>query len=167
MRAAQLLEHRGVGRKTSAGPTSPWQLELLEQQGLQLLGRVDPEVVPHRLVRLAFDPRDLARELLAERAEVREIDRDARLLHLDEHRDQRELHVPVQPLEAEPLELHSKLLTQTRRRDRARACTGDALIEGRRAERVLAIRDRKQRHLEMKALGREVLEGVVAPARVH
>ena len=59
------------------------------------------------------------------------------------------------------------MLTQTRRRDRARACTGDALIEGRRAERILAIRDRKQRHLEMKALGREVLEGVVAPARVH
>ena len=40
--------------------------------------------MPHRVVCLALDARDLARELLAERAEVREVDGDAGFLHLDE-----------------------------------------------------------------------------------
>src|SRR5439155_715106 len=82
VRAAKLPEHRGVGREAGARAASARELQLLEQKRLQLLRRVEPELMADHGERLLLDPRDLAGELLAQRAQVAGVHRDAGLLHL-------------------------------------------------------------------------------------
>src|SRR3989442_1035341 len=160
-------EESGAPRPMSRGTAAPRELQLLEQQRLELLGGVDPEVVADGVVRLVLDARDLACELFPERAQIREVDRDAGLLHLHEHVDERELDVAVQALESEALELDRELLAKARGRDRAGTRAREPLVERRRSVRVLAVGHREHRDLELEPLRREVLEPVVPPARVH
>ena len=116
--------------------------------------------------RFLLDARDLARELLAEVAQVREVDGDPGLLHLDEHVDERQLDVAVEPFEIEPLELDGELLAKARRGDRAGPSPSQTLVERRCAVRILAVRDGQRGHLELEPLRREVLERVITAARV-
>ena len=103
---------------------------------------------------LLLDPRDLARELLAEQPQITGIHGDPGLLHLDEHVDQWKLHVAVEPFEIETLELDRELLAETGRGDRAGARACETFVECRRAVRVLAVGSGKRRHLEPEALRR-------------
>ena len=166
MRAAKLLEHRRVGGKTRPGAATAGQLELVEQERLQLLGRVDAEIVAHGVVGLALDSRDLTRELLPQRAQVREVHGDPRFLHFDEHVDERQLDVAVEPLEAEALELNSELFAKTRRRHRARAGTGHPLVERGCAQRIFAVRHRQDGDLQLQPFGGKILKRVVSAAGV-
>src|SRR6185369_462581 len=67
MRGAQLLEHGGIRRIARGSSPATRQLQLFEQERAELFRGVDRELVPDGVVRLALDPRDLARELLPER----------------------------------------------------------------------------------------------------
>ena len=167
VRAAELLEDGRVGRVARAGAAAAREPQLLEQQRLQLLGRIDAKVVADGLVRLVLDARDLARELFAEGAQIREVDRDAGFLHLHEHVDERQLDVAVEALESEALELDGELLAELRGRDRAGARAREPLVESRRSVGILAVGHREHRDLELETLRRQVLEPVIAPARVH
>jgi predicted metal-dependent phosphoesterase TrpH len=116
--------------------------------------------VADRRVRLLLDARDLARELLAEIAQVHRVDCDPRLLHLYEHVDERKLDVAIEALEIQPLELDRELFTESCGRNRAGARARETLIERRRAVRILPIGHGQDGHLKLESLRREVLERV-------
>ena len=120
-----------------------------------------------RVVGLALDARHLSRELLAERSEIREVHGDPGLLHLDEHGDERQLDVAVEPLELQAVELLAEDVAEPRRGDGAGATPRDTLLQGRCAVRVLAVSRGQRGDLELQALRREILERVVTAARVH
>src|SRR5919204_1964589 len=106
MRLAELLEDLRVRRVATAHrTTAARELQLREQQVLQLLRRVDLELVSDGVVRLALDPRDLTRELARKRCQVRKVDADPGLFHLDEHVDERHLDLVEQPPQAELVEV--------------------------------------------------------------
>jgi hypothetical protein len=69
VRRAQLLEHAGVGRVAGLRPPAAGQVQLVEQDLLELLGRAEVELVADRRVDLLLQPTDLARELLRQLAE--------------------------------------------------------------------------------------------------
>src|SRR5204862_5186117 len=166
VRAAELFEDGGVGREAGARPPAARELQLLEQERLELLRRVQAELVADHGERFLLDARDLARELLAEVAQVREVDGDPGLFHLDEDVDEREFDVALEPFEIQPLELDGELLAKARSGDRAGPSPSQTLVERRRAVRILAVRDGQRGHLELEPLRREVLERVITAARV-
>ena len=91
---------------------------------------------------------DLTRELVAEGTKIRDVHRDARLLHLHQHVDQRQLDIVEQPSHVEPVEVLIEQSPQSSRRDRSGARAHDALVERGGAVRVLPIGHRQDRNLE-------------------
>ena len=116
---------------------------------------------------LLLDARHLSRELLTERAEIQGVDGDSGLLHLDQHVDERQLDVAVETLEVEALELDAELFAQPRRGHRSGAGSGQTLVERRCPIRILSIGNEQRRDLELQTLRSEVLQRVIAAARVH
>src|SRR5207247_4430380 len=109
------------GREAGPGPAPAGELQLLEQERLELLRRIQTELVSDGGEGLLFDPCDLTRELLTEIAQVRDVNRDTSLFHLDEHVDERQLHVAIQTLEVQPHELVRELFAEPSRRGSAGA----------------------------------------------
>ena len=69
------------------------QILLGEQYLLQLLGRVDAELVPGQSVDLGFQFRNAAAELPAQFGQAGHVDLDAVVLHVRQHVDQRQLQL--------------------------------------------------------------------------
>ena len=134
---------------------------------MELLRRIQTELVSDGGEGLLFDPCDLTRELLTEIAQVRDVNRDTGLFHLDEHVDERKLHVAIQTLEVQPHELVRELFAEPSRRDSAGARAHESLVERRRPIRVLPIGHRQDGHFQLQPLRREVLQSVIATAGVH
>ena len=150
-----------------AGPPAAWQLQLLEQQGAELLGRVDGELVPDRVVRLALDARHLAREFLTERLQVGQIDGDPGFLHLDQDVDERKLDLGEELAHPEAVEIRVEERAELRRGDRSRARAREPLLGRRDPVRILAVRHGKDGDLELQPLRGEILQRVITAARVH
>ena len=98
--AAQLLEHRGVGRVAGLGLAALRQAQLDEQDVAQLLRRADRELVADGGVDLALEPLDLGGELALQRRKRLLVEGDPGRLHAGEDRDQRELDLLEQPVHA-------------------------------------------------------------------
>src|SRR5258707_15387166 len=96
----QLLENRRVGRVAGLGALALRQPQLLEQDVTELLRRADRELVPDGRVDLALEPADLGRELAIEDGERLEVDGNAVRLHPGEDRDERQLDLPEEALQA-------------------------------------------------------------------
>ena len=125
--ADELLEHRGVGRVAGLRPPALGQPQLLEQDVAELLGRADRELVPDGGVDLAprgarSRPRTRARAPPARRGRRRR-----RRLHAREHRDERQLDLAEQPLEALLLEGAREGSPDRERRERLEAGAMDRL----------------------------------------
>ena len=74
----ELLEHGRVRRVAGLRSLALRQLQLLEQDVAELLGRADRELVPDGGVDLLLEPRDLGRELAIEHGQRLEVDGDRR-----------------------------------------------------------------------------------------
>ena len=101
VRAGQLLEHV-LGRGWLAGGGFPChrQPEFLEQDLLQLLGRIEVERAAGLAVRLELDLLHALRQFLALPAQQLPVDEYAGALHVAEHLDQRRLELAVERLQA-------------------------------------------------------------------
>ena len=102
--AAQLLERRRVGGEPCLRLLLGLEAELVEQDGAELLGRVDDEPVAGELLDLLLEPVGLDRELARQLAQVLDVDAHAHLLHPRQHAHQRALDVVVEAAEAPGLE---------------------------------------------------------------
>ena len=91
----QLGEHVGIGRVPGLCPAQRRQLELLEEDLRELLGRGDGEFLAGQVVDLAREVVEVALELLGERLEPRGIHADTDAFHLGEHRHQRPLDLLI------------------------------------------------------------------------
>ena len=100
MGGAQVLEHRRIGRVAGLGPLALGQVQLEEQDLFELLGAAEVELVPDVGVDLRLEPGDLGRELGRQDLERLEVERDAGRLHPGEHRDERELDLAIEAVEA-------------------------------------------------------------------
>ena len=98
--AAQLLEDRRVRRVAGLGLAALGQAQLHEQQLAQLLGAADGELVADDGVDLRLEAGDLGRELALEGGQRVLVERDAGRLHPGEDRDQRQLDLGEQALDA-------------------------------------------------------------------
>jgi len=76
------------------------ELELVEENDLQLPGRVDVEALPGQPVDLLLRPGQEALELPRHLPETPLVDQDPPLLHGGQHLHERHLHVPVEIPEA-------------------------------------------------------------------
>ena len=100
MRRLEVFEHRRVGRIAGLRPLALGQVEFVEQDLLELLGRSEIEVVADIDVDLRLKAGHLAAELDVERGQRLAVDGDAGGLHVGQDRDQRQLDLaeePVQP----------------------------------------------------------------------
>ena len=77
----QLGQHVGVGRVAGLRSPDRRQLQLLEEDLRELLGRGDRELAAGELIDLARQVVEIALELLRERLEARRVDADAVTLH--------------------------------------------------------------------------------------
>ena len=87
----ELLEHVGVGRVAGLGLPERRQLELLEQDGGELLGRADVELAAREHVDVPGRPLERQLELARELVEALLVDADAVALHVGEDGDERPL----------------------------------------------------------------------------
>jgi len=99
MRRLELFEDRGVGRVAGLRPLALGQVQLVEEDLLELLGRAEIEVVSDVEVDLRLQARHLAAELDVEQSERLTVDGDAGGLHLGEDRDQRHLDLAEEAVE--------------------------------------------------------------------
>ena len=76
------------------------QIELEEQDLLELLGAAQVELVPDVGVDLGFEPGDLGGELGGEDLQGLQIEGDAGRLHPGQDRDERQLDLAVEAVEA-------------------------------------------------------------------
>ena len=86
--AAQLLQDRCIGRPPGPRPLRGGQLQLVEEDRFELLGRPDVELVAHRAVDLRLERCELRAELLAHRGERPAVDEHPGELHAREDRDE-------------------------------------------------------------------------------
>jgi hypothetical protein len=91
--AVQVGQRVGVGGVAALDPLRLGQLELVEQDHLQLLGRTKVERAPDQRVGLLLDVLDRAAQLGLQRDELVGIDGDSHRLHVGQHVQQRQLHL--------------------------------------------------------------------------
>ena len=84
-----------------------------------------------RVVRLALDARDLARELGRERREVARVDPDPGLFHVDQDVHEGQLDLAEQLRQPQPLQVLAEEGGQAHRGDRRRPCACEALVQRR------------------------------------
>ena len=101
-------------------------------------------------VDLRLEPRDLGRELAGQHVERLEVERDAGRLHPGQHRDERQLELAVQPVEAVVDETPLERLADGDRGQRLEAGPG----------RAVELDDRRQDEVEL--LGHDVGDGLAA-----
>ena len=89
----QLLEYALCRRVAGLGLLEHRELELLEEDHLQLLGRADQKLLAREFVNLALQPSQLALVLLGERQQPRLVDPHTRPLDVCQHAGQRHLHL--------------------------------------------------------------------------
>jgi hypothetical protein len=110
MAEGQLAQHVGVGGVAGLRPTHRRQLQLLEEDLGELLGRGDGELLAGQQIDLAGEVVEVSLELLRERLEASGIDADAMTLHEGQDRDERTLHLLVDRPELARLELGGGVL---------------------------------------------------------
>ena len=120
----ELLEDGRVGRVARLRPLALRQVELEEQDLLELLGAAEVELVADAGVDLALEPLDLGPELDVERRERLAVEGDADRLHPGQHRDERQLDLAEQPVEALALEGGGERLARRRSPTAPRARPG-------------------------------------------
>ena len=96
----ELLEDRRVGRVAGLRPLALRQVELEEQDLLELLRAAEVELVADAGVDLPLEPLDLGPELDVERGQRVAVEGDPDGLHPGQHRDERQLDLAEQPVEA-------------------------------------------------------------------
>ncbi len=101
MLVAQLAEHAGVGGEAGLAAALLGQTELVEEDGGELLGRADRELVAGELVDLRLELVDLLVHPGADLGEALGVELEADALHLRERFDQRHLDLVEQLLDAE------------------------------------------------------------------
>ena len=101
MERGQLLENVLGGRESLGRPVLPGgrQLELVEQDMAELLGRVDVELGPARLEDRLLEPAEVGFELGRKASKDLPVDLHPDPLHVGQDLDQRLLQVPVNGLE--------------------------------------------------------------------
>src|SRR5947199_54105 len=115
----QLAQHVGVRRGPGLRASQDRQLELLEEDLRELLGRGDRELLAGQRVDLAREVVEVALELFGEGLEPGRIHADARPLHLGEHRHQRPLDLLVDVHEPALLQIVARMLPEAREPARA------------------------------------------------
>ena len=90
--AAELLEHRGVGRVAGLRPASVREVQLLEQDLAELLGGVDVEAAAGKREDLFADAGQFIGEAPGEAVEDAEINAYTGLLHAEEDGSECEVH---------------------------------------------------------------------------
>ncbi len=113
----ELLEHVLGGRGLAGRRLAQHRdLQLLEQDLLQLLRRLEVELLPRLALRLRAEFGQALRELAALRLQHRTVDQHAAALHALQHRHQRLLDLVVEPRErGHGLELRPQRLVQPQR----------------------------------------------------
>src|SRR6185369_9541902 len=106
----QLGQHVGVGRVAGLRSPDRRQLQLLEEDLRELLGRSDRELAAGELIDLARQVVEIALELLRERLEARRVDADSVTLHQRQHRHERALDLLVDRPELAGPELGFRVL---------------------------------------------------------
>ena len=129
MLAANRLEHAGVGREPRLAAALLRQAELVEEDLRQLLRRADGELLSRQFPDLALqfldDPlRDPARDL----GDPRDVELHAGPLHLDQHVDERQLHLLQQPGEPEPSPIRVTCRSASARVPTARSARPSAFL---------------------------------------
>jgi hypothetical protein len=127
--ARQLLEHALVGRVAGLRLLDHGQRELLEQDPLQLLGRVDAERLACELEDACFDLRELRLVLFGQRPQPLFVDPHTRALDATEHSGQRHLDLLEQLEQPVALELFAQRRLQVaNRRHLIRGPAGQRLV---------------------------------------
>ncbi len=164
---AQLLERRLVGRVAGLGLLAGCETELVEQDRSHLRRGVDVEVLPRRLDDRGPLGLGLGGEGVVEAAEHVDVDRDAEVLHLGEHPDQRHLDVVVEA--GQPVRLERLRQGLDELRHRQGVPTGD--LRDRRAAPVeveLALRGGPVvRELELGVAAQQLGQAVERARRVE
>jgi hypothetical protein len=109
----QRLQHFLIGGRPRLGALDDGKLQLVEQDGAQLLGRVDVERLAGQGVNFLGQPLDLGVQLGGKGAQVVDVDADAGHLHLQQHIHQRQLDALVQLpqlVAPQPLRQHRRQL---------------------------------------------------------
>ena len=104
MLAGELLERGGVGREAGLRLLLRRQLQLVEQDLAELLGRVDVEVLAGVLDDRGSEPVALGGHLVVETSQLDDVDADADVLHAGQHLDEGHLDVVVERGEASRVE---------------------------------------------------------------
>ncbi len=163
--AAEALQRLGVGG-VAAGfePAGLGQVELLEQDVAELLGRADVELVADGLVDLRLDVADLLRQGRGKLPQRPLVDGDAVELHPGQHRQQRHLDLAEEAGHPHALQVRLQRLAQATGHVGVGAGEGRGLgdvdlVHGELGAATLAAQElRPVRHFDAEAAGYEPAE---------
>jgi hypothetical protein len=152
--AADRAEDARVGRVAGLALAPGGQLELLEQDPRDLLGRAEHELLARQLVSLRLELLDPVGEARGDLAHPVRVDLDARGLHRREHLGQGQLDLAVERLRPALADALEQRVAQAQRRSR---------MADERRRLLLGLGDGQELD---PILGREVVEHVLGPARL-
>jgi hypothetical protein len=152
--APDRAENARVGRVAGLPLAARGQLELLEQDPRDLLGRAQHELLARQLVRLRLELLDPVGQACGDLAHPVRIDLDARGLHRCEHLRQGQLDLAVEGLRPALADALEQRVAQAQGRGR---------VADERRGLLLGLGDRQELD---PVLGREVVERVLGPARI-
>ncbi len=163
--AAEALQSLGVGG-VAAGlePAGLGQVQLLEEDVAELLGRADVELVTDRLVDLLLDAADLLGQHRRELTQGTDVDGHAVELHAGQHRQERHLDVAEEAGHAQALQVRLQDVAQAARHVGVGAGEGCGLgdvhlVHGELGAAALGAEDvRPVRHFDAEAAGYEPAE---------
>ena len=147
-------QHTGVGRVPGLALAAGGELELLEEDPRELLGRAELELLAGVLVRLRLELLDALAEARGDLAHAVGVDPDPGVLHVGEHRGERQLDLVVELLGAP--------LAQTRPEQRRETADGLRAPD----ERGGLLLGRGHRHELQAVLAREVVQLVAGAAGI-
>ncbi len=169
VRAAKLLHDAGIGGKAGLRPLWRGQPQLDKEHLGQLLSRVQVERVAGGLVNPFLQIAHALRQFLGHALQKGHVQSHAMALHLDEHRDQGQFHLLVQPHQLLLRQFFAQRLHQAQGHVHIRPRVGCDAGDGHLGHGDLSFADEggNGRHLHAEPLPGQLLQTQVRPARIQ